>query len=743
MKHPLACAVALALTLGSALAAPQAQPQGAAMPSATMPSATMSATAANPFFADSPLPLHYPDFAKIKDTDFAPAFDQGMKEDLAEIDAIANNPAAPTFDNTIVAMEKGGRTLTRSTTVFYNLLGADKNDAREKIDEKYSPLFAAHQDEIRLNPKLFARIQKLYDTRASLGLNPEQVHLVERYYTDFVRAGAKLSDADKVKLKDINAQLATLGTQFDQKLIAERNASAVVVDTRAELDGLTDAQIDGAAEVAKQRKLDGKYVLTILNTTGQPPAAQLTNRALREKLYRASMARGSRGNEYDTTGIISQVVKLRAQKANLLGYPTWAAFVLEDETAKTPQAVNAMLGKLAPPAVANAKREAADLQAMIDQEQKAKGQPTFKLEPWDWSFYSEKVRKAKYAFDENELKPYLELDNVQQNGVFYAAHELYGLTFKERKDLPVYEPDVRVFDVFDKDGKQLAIFISDMYARDSKQGGAWMNSYVDQSALTGFLPVVANHLNIPKPPAGQPTLLTWDEVTTMFHEFGHALHGMFSNVGYPRFSGTSVPRDFVEYPSQVNEMWADWPSVLANYAHHYQTGKPMPKELLDKVVAASKFNQGFTTTEYLGAAMLDQDWHQLAVSAVPPASGVMAFEAAALKKEGVDFAPVPPRYKTPYFSHIMGGYSAGYYAYIWSEVLDADSVEWMKQHGGLKRENGDHFRDTLLSRGGTKDALDLFRDFAGRDPDIQPLLKRRGLDGAADDAKAPPKDAKK
>jgi peptidyl-dipeptidase Dcp len=401
-----------------------------------------------------------------------------------------------------------------------------------------------------------------------------------------------------------------------------------------------------------------------------------------------------------------------------------------------------MLGKLAPPAVANAKREAADLQAMIDQEQKAKGQPTFKLEPWDWSFYSEKVRKAKYAFDENELKPYLELDNVQQNGVFYAAHEEYGLTFKERKDLPVYEPDVRVFDVFDKDGKQLAIFISDMYARDSKQGGAWMNSYVDQSALTGFLPVVANHLNITKPPAGQPTLLTWDEVTTMFHEFGHALHGMFSNVGYPRFSGTSVPRDFVEYPSQVNEMWADWPSVLANYAHHYQTGKPMPKELLDKVVAASKFNQGFTTTEYLGAAMLDQDFHQLAVSAVPPASGVMAFEAAALKKDGVDFAPVPPRYKTPYFSHIMGGYSAGYYAYIWSEVLDADSVEWMKQHGGLKRENGDHFRDTLLSRGGTKDALDLFRDFAGRDPDIQPLLKRRGLDGAADDAKAPPTDAK-
>ncbi|KGQ20446.1 Dipeptidyl carboxypeptidase Dcp [Lysobacter dokdonensis DS-58] len=692
---------------------------------------------ANPFFADSTLPLHYPDFAKIQDTDFGPAFDQGMKEELAEIERIANNKAKPTFDNTILAMEKNGRTLTRAATVFYNLFGADKNDAREKIDEKYSPIFAAHRDTIRLNPKLFARIKSLYDRRAKLGLDAQQTRLVERYYTDFVRAGAKLNDADKTTLKDINAQLATLGTQFEKKLIDGRNAAAVVVDSRAELDGLSDAQIDAAADVAKTRGLDGKFVLTILNTTGQPPAAQLTNRALREKLYRASMARGD-GGEFDTTAIISQVVKLRAQKAKLLGYANWAAFVLEDETAKTPQAVNDMLGKLAPPAVANARREAADLQAMIDKEQAAKGQPTFKLEPWDWSFYSEKVRKAKFAFDENELKPYLELDNVQQNGVFYAAHELYGLSFKERKDLPVYEPDVRVFDVFDKDGKQLAIFISDMYARDSKQGGAWMNSYVDQSALTGFLPVVANHLNITKPPAGQPTLLTWDEVTTMFHEFGHALHGMFSNVEYPYFTGTNVPRDFVEYPSQVNEMWADWPSVLANYAKHHETGKPMPKELLDKVLAAGKFNQGFTTTEYLGAALLDQKWHQITPDQVPPASGVMAFEAAALKKDGVDFAAVPPRYKTPYFSHIMGGYSAGYYAYIWSEVLDADTVEWIKKNGGLTRANGDHFRDTLLSRGGSKDALQLFQDFAGRKPEIGPLLKRRGLDApAADDSKQP------
>jgi peptidyl-dipeptidase Dcp len=422
-------------------------------------------------------------------------------------------------------------------------------------------------------------------------------------------------------------------------------------------------------------------------------------------------------------------MKLRLERAKLLGYDDYASFVLDDETAKTPEAVNAMLSRLAPAAVANAKREAADLQAMIDKEQAARGEPSFELQPWDWAYYTEKVRQAKYAFDESQLKPYLEMDNVLKNGVFYAANQVYGLTFKERHDLPVYHEDVRVFDVFDKDGKQLAIFLADMYARPSKRGGAWMNSYVDQSAMTGNLPVVANHLNIPKPADGEPTLLTWDEVTTMFHEFGHALHGMFSDVKYPYFSGTSVPRDFVEFPSQVNEMWSDWPSVLANYAKHYQTGEPMPRELLDKVLASSKFNQGFATTEYLAAAMLDQEWHQLTeASQIPGADGVMAFEAAALKKVGLDFDPVPPRYRTPYFSHIMGGYAAGYYAYIWSEVLDADTVEWFKQHGGLSRENGDHFRATLLSKGGSKDALDLFQDFAGHAPDIQPLLERRGLD---------------
>jgi len=730
MKHPLTLALTAALT--TLAIAPACSKNEAPVNDSAATAPAAAASESNPFFVESPLPLHYPQFDKIKDTDFAPAFDRGMEEELKEVAAIADSADKATFDNTILALEKSGRTLYRARVVFDNLVGADTNPARDKLDADYAPKFSAHRDAIRLNPKLFARIQSLYDERAGLGLDAQGVRLIERYYSDFVRAGAKLSEADKTKLKAMNAELATLGTQFSQNVLAEVNDSAVVVDSKEELDGLTAEQIAAAADAAKERKLDGKYVITLLNTTGQPAEAQLSNRALRERLHKASVARGSRGNKFDNTAIVSRVAKLRAERAKMMGYPTYAAFVLEDETAKTPEAVNKMLGQLAPAAVANAKREAADLQAMIDKEQAAKGEPTFPLQAWDWSFYTEKVRAAKYNFDESQLKPYLEMKNVLENGVFYAAGQLYGLKFKQRTDLPVYNPDVTVYDVFDADGKQLAIFIADMYARPSKRGGAWMNSYVDQSEMFGTLPVVANHLNIPKPPAGQPTLLTWDEVTTMFHEFGHALHGMFSNVKYPYFTGTSVPRDFVEYPSQVNEMWADWPSILANYAKHHETGVPMPKELLDKVLASSKFNQGFATTEYLGAAMLDQNWHQFASpDQVPDAKGVMDFEAAALKKDGVDYAPVPPRYRTPYFSHIMGGYAAGYYAYIWSEVLDANSVEWMEQHGGLTRANGDHFRKTLLSQGGSKDALQLFRDFAGHDPKIEPLLVKRGLTATA------------
>jgi peptidyl-dipeptidase Dcp len=731
MKHPLALALSAALSTLALGACNAPAPGGADVAKEPPAAAVATSEAVNPFFADSPLPLHYPQFDKIKDSDFAPAFDRGMAEQIREVEAIANSAEAPTFDNTIVAMEKGGRILERATRVFYNLVGADTNAARKKIQADYAPKLAAHQDAIYLNPKLFARVQKLFDTRNDLGLDAEGVRLVERYHDDFVRAGARLSDTDKAHLKEINGELATLGTNFSQNVLAEVNESAIVVDTKEELAGLSDEAIAAAAEAAKTRKLDGKYVLALQNTTGQPLETYLTHRALRQRLYEASIARGSRGGQYDNTAIVSKIMKLRVERSKMLGYPNFAAYSLGNQTAKTPEAVDAMLGKLAPPAVANARHEAAELQAVIDSEQKAKGQPTFKLEPWDWAFYSEKVRQAKYAFDESQIKPYLEMKNVLENGVFYAAGQLYGLSFRQRTDLPVYEPDVMVYDVFDRDGKQLAIYIADEYARPSKRGGAWMSAYVQQNTLFGTLPVVANHLNIPKPSAGKPTLLSWDETRTMFHEFGHALHGMFSNVKYPYFAGTSVPRDFVEFPSQVNEMWADWPSVLANYARHYQTGAPMPKELLDKVMAAAKFNEGFRTTEYLGAAMLDQNWHRIdSVDGVPAADGVMAFEAAALKKDGIDYAPVPPRYRTPYFSHIMSGYAAGYYAYIWSEVLDANTVEWIKQHGGLTRENGDRFRETLLSRGGSKDASQLFRDFTGHDPQIEPLLERRGLTAA-------------
>ncbi len=701
------------------------------------PATTQAAAQANPFFADSTLPLHYPQFDKITDSDFAPAFDAGMAEQLKEVDKIANQKAKPSFDNTLIALEKSGATLDRATTVFFNLVGADTNDARKKLQADYSAKFAAHRDAISLNGKLFARIQTLYDQRSQLGLDAQGVRLVEKYYSDFVRDGAKLSDADKTTLKAMNAELANLGTTFSQNVLAEVNAAAVVVDDVKQLDGLSEEQIAAAAEAAKARKLDGKYVIALLNTTGQPPLTQLKNRELRKKIYDASVSRGSHGGQYDNTALVSRIMKLRADKAKLLGFPTYAAYSLENQTAKTPEAVNAMLGKLAPAAVANAKREAADLQAMIDKEQKAARKPGFKLEAWDWAYYSEKVRQAKYNFDESQLKPYFELKNVLENGVFYAANQEYGLTFKQRTDLPTYRDDITVYDVFDADGKQLAIFIADMYARESKRGGAWMNSYVSQSDLTGFKPVVANHLNIPKPPAGQPTLLTWDEVTTMFHEFGHALHGMFSDVKYPYFSGTSVPRDFVEFPSQVNEMWADEPSILKNYAKHYQNGTPMPQALLDKVIAASKFNQGFATTEYLGAAMLDQNWHQISASQVPDAAGVMAFEAKALQQDGIAYAPVPPRYKTPYFSHIMGGYAAGYYAYIWSEVLDANTQQWFKQHGGLSRANGDRFRQTLLSRGGSVDAMELFQNFAGHAPQIEPLLEKRGLSAQGGDGATP------
>ena len=678
----------------------------------------------NPLLTESSLPYHVPPFDKIKDEHFAPAIDAGMREQLSEVEAVADNSEKPTFDNTIVALERTGRLLDRAQRTFSNLNACNTNPALQKIDKEMAPKLAAHHDEIFLNPKLFARVQQLYDNRDNLGLDPESAYLLERYYKDFVRAGAKLSDTDKEKLKKINAELATLQTQFEQNVLKEKNASSVVVDRKEDLRGLSDDQMAGVTAAAKAEHKEGKFVIQMQNTTGQPLVGSLQNRQLREQIMQTSLARNSHGGEFDTRKIVTRTAQLRAEKAKLLGYTNWAAYQLEDQTAHDVPTVNKLLSDLAPPAVANAKREAADMQKIVDQEKGG-----FEIASWDWPFYSEKVRKARYAFDESELRPYYELNHVILDGVFFAAGKLYGLTFKERHDIPVYLPDVRVFEVYDRDGKPLALFLGDYYARPSKRGGAWMNAYVQQSDLFGTKPVVANHLNIPKPPPGEPTLLTQDEVRTAFHEFGHALHGMFSNVKYPRFSGTSVPRDFVEYPSQVNEMWATWPEVLKNYAKHYKTGEPIPQALLDKAIAAEKFNQGYKTTEYLSASLLDQAWHQLNPSDVPQ-DGV-AFEAEALHKAGVDFPPVPPRYRSFYFSHAFaGGYSAGYYSYIWSEVLDADTVEWFKEHGGLKRENGDRFRAMLLSRGGSADALGLFKNFVGRDPYVEPLLERRGLDRA-------------
>jgi peptidyl-dipeptidase Dcp len=717
----LVVAAALGLAFSQTVLAAPATLAG--NPLATASGNPLATASGNPLATASTLPFHYPQFDKIKDEHFIPAFNEGMRQQLKEVDAIANNKAAPSFDNTIVAMEKSGALLTRVQTIFGNLQGANTNDKLDAIDSEMSPKLAAHADAIYLNAKLYARVKSLYDKRTALKLDAESEHLLERYHTDFVRAGANLSAVDKEKLKAINGTIAKLQTTFTQNVLKETNASGLLVDTREELAGMSPAAIDAAAAAAKAKGQDGKFLVAVVNTSGQPPLAELTNRAVREKLMALSLARGSHGGEFDNRDVVLKIAKARAEKATLLGYENFAAYSLEDQTAHDTASVNKLLSELAKPAVNNAKKEAADLQAVVDADKGG-----FKIDASDWAFYTDKVRAQRFAFDENQLKPYFELNNVLTNGVFYAANKLYGLSFKERKDLPVYNPDVRVFDVFDADGKQLAIFIADMYARSNKQGGAWMNEYISQSSLLGTHSVVANHLNIPKPPAGEPTLLTYDEVKTAFHEFGHALHGMFSNVKYPRFSGTSVPRDFVEYPSQVNEMWAVWPEVLSNYAKHYKTGEPMPKELLDKVLASKKFNQGFLTTEYLAASLLDQRWHQLTPAQIP--TDVLAFEAQSLKDMGVDFAPVPPRYRTTYFSHsFSGGYSAGYYAYLWSEKLDADTVEWFKENGGLQRKNGDWFRAKLLSRGGTDDAMNLFRNFRGRDPVIEPLLERRGLNG--------------
>jgi peptidyl-dipeptidase Dcp len=683
---------------------------------------TESAEMTNPFFAENTLPYGMPRFDLIENEHYVPAFERGMAEESAEIEAIASNPEAATFENTIVAMERSGQSLERAQRVFFGQTSAHINDAMQEIQTEMAPRFAAHNDNILLNSDLFARVAGLYESRDSLDLDREALRLLERYHTDFVRSGAELSEEEKVRLREINAELAELQTAFSQNVLHEVNESAVVVDSREELAGLTESQIESAAKEAESRELGGKYVLTLQNTTQQPLLTSLKNRALRQRIQVISEARGSSGNKYDNRDIINRVLTLRAERSTLLGYDNHAAFILEDQTALTVQAVNDMLGRLGPRAVANARREAADLQAFIDE---TEAEP-FKLASWDWLYYTEKLRQKRYKLDETLLKPYFELNRVLHDGVFFMAEQVYGVTFEARPELPVYQDDVRVYEAF-LDGKPLGLFLYDPYARESKRGGAWMNAYVTQTNLLERKPVVANHINIVKPPEGEATLLTMDEVNTMFHEFGHALHGLFSDVTYPRFAGTSVPRDFVEYPSQVHEMWATWPEVLANYAVHYETGEPIPQDLLEKVRESKKFNQGFEQSEYLGAAIVDQAWHQLKAEEIPPAEALLEHQAQILAAKGMDFAPVPPRYNTPYFSHIMGGYSAGYYSYMWSEVLDADSVKWFEENGGMKRENGDHFRNTLLSQGGSRDAMELFREFRGADPSVEPLLERLGL----------------
>ncbi|HEX8943382.1 MAG TPA: M3 family metallopeptidase [Gemmatimonadaceae bacterium] len=678
-------------------------------------------TRANPFSQPSDLLFGAPHFDRIHNEDYAPAIEEGMRQHLEEVDAIANQTAAPTFENTIVALERSGALLTRVLKTFGGVTSANTNDTLQAVQTEESPKLAAHSDAIFLNDKLFQRVRAIYDHRVQLGLTPEQKHLVERYELEFVRAGAKLSEADKTRLRALNQEESKLTNEFQNRLLAATKAAALVFDDRADLDGLSEADIAAAAEAATERKLPGKWVLRLQNTTQQPAQESLRRRAVRQRLFEASIHRADRGDSVDTRSAIQRIAQLRAERAKLLGYPTASAYVLDDQMAKTPDAAIKLLTEIGTPAVAKAHSESAKIRALLDRDIPGAG-----VEPWDWQYYSGQVRNAEYDLDESQIKPYFELDRVLRDGVFFAANQLYGLTFKERKDIPVYQPDVRVFEVFDADGSPLALFYADYFKRDNKSGGAWMDSFVDQSGLLGTKPVVYNVANFTKPAAGQAALLSFDDVTTMFHEFGHALHGMFSHVEYPMLTGTNVPRDFVEFPSQFNEHWALDPVVFAHYAKHYKTGAPMPQPLVDKIKKSRTFNQGFALTEYISAALLDMAWHTLPPGA--PAQDVNAFETAALARYHVNVHEVPPRYRTTYFAHIWnGGYAAGYYAYLWAEVLDHDAYAWFVEHGGLTRANGQRFRDLVLSRGGSEDAATLYRAFRGRDPSVEPLLIQRGL----------------
>ncbi|MEO6348362.1 MAG: peptidyl-dipeptidase Dcp [Aquaticitalea sp.] len=682
---------------------------------------TTGFSGSNPFAKASTLPFQAPAFDNIKNGDFQPAMEEGIQQQMDEINKIADNTEAPTFENTFVALEKSGQLLKRVNGVFDLLSGANTNPELQKVQETMAPKLAALKDAMYLNSNLYKRVETIYNKRESLNLDSESKHLVEYYYQNFNLAGAKLSEADKTRMKKLNGEEASLSAKFTNQLLAAAKAGVLVVDNKDALAGLSDGALDAAAQDAKNNNMDGKWSIPLQNTTQQPDLQNLTNRETREKLYKSSWTRAEKGDANDTRATISRLAEIRSEQADILGFKNYAEWKLQNQMAKNPEAVETFLNQLIPAATAKAKNEAADIQDLID---KQKG--GFKLEAYDWNFYAEQVRKQRYDLDENEIKPYFELNTVLEDGVFFAANQLYGLTFKERKDLPVYQEDVRVFDVFDQDGSQMALFYCDYFKRDNKSGGAWMSNIVEQSKLLNTKPIIYNVCNFTKPAAGQPALISFKDATTMFHEFGHALHGLFANQQYISLEGTNTPRDFVEFPSQFNEHWAMNPLVFKNYAKHYKTGKPMPQALVDKIKKAATFNQGYALTESLAAADLDMQWHTMSVN--DSIKDVDSFEKEALIKTHLDLSQVPPRYRSTYFLHIWGnGYAAGYYAYLWTEMLDDDAFTWFEENGGMTRENGQRFRDMILSRGNTDDFGKLYRDFRGRDAEIQPMLKNRGL----------------
>jgi peptidyl-dipeptidase Dcp len=683
----------------------------------------------NPLFEPSSLPYHAPDFSVIKEEHFLPAFDLGMEQQLKEIAAIATQSETPTFENTLVAMERTGDTLRRVQSVFFHLAGADTTPGIQKIEETVAPRLAAHADDIYLNAKLFARVDQLWQNRESLELTEEQGRLLKETHESFVRAGARLSEDEQKQIRAINERLSSLATQFQINLLALTKERAVVVDSEAELKGMSEADMAAAREAANEKSMPGKFLLSITNTTRQPVLTSLDNRELRKRVWQASAYRGRGENGgIDNRPLVAEMASLRAKRASLLGYASHAAYGLENQMAATPSAAFEMLRQLAPQVVAKAQVEAAAIEAIMRRDGVAGP-----VQPWDWEYYAEKVRRAKFEIDENLVKPYFEMESVLTNGVFFTMRELYGVEFRERTDLPVYHPTVRVFDVLNESGETIGLFYADYFVRDSKRGGAWMDALVSQSSLLEQKPVIVNVMNIPRPADGQPALISLDNVTTMFHEMGHAVHGLFSDVRYPSLAGTSVPRDFVEFPSTFHEDWAIDPKVLRSFAKHYKTGEVIPEDLLTKSIQASKFNQGFDTLEYLSAALLDLAWHSMSESeasalAKAPATEVEAFEARAIKDNGVGFAPVPPRYKTPFFAHVWsGGYSAGYYAYLWSEVLAADAFAYMNEKGGLTRTNGEAFKQAVLSKGGSREVMQQYIDLRGQKPTVDGLLKRRGL----------------